>query len=89
MNQTTFVLIELPLIWAWHSENGFVLPQLLFSDDWKSVMLGAEHNEGTSQSINLRFLALPPSFKVSDFLFVIEGNNQESKPPVEPDKPME
>jgi len=82
-------LIELPLIWAWHSENGFVLPQLLFSDDWKSVMLGAEHNGGTSQSINLRFLALPPGFKVSDFLFVIEGNNQESKPPVEPGKPME
>lgn len=57
--------------------------------DWKALMLGAEHNGGTSQSINLKFLTLPPSFKVVDFLFVIEGNNQIDKSPAEPDKPME
>ena len=74
-------LIELPLIWARHSENGNVLLQLLSSDDWKTTILGADHNNGTSQSIDLKFLALPPWFKVSGFLFVIEGNNQIAKPP--------
>lgn len=68
-------LIELPLVWARHSENGNVLPQLLFSDDWKTTTLGADHNGGTSQSIDLKFLALPQGFKVAGFLFVIEGNN--------------
>jgi hypothetical protein len=68
-------LVELPLVWAWHSEDGYVLPQLLFSDDWKTDTLGADHNNGTSQSIHLRFLAPLPNMKVTGFLFVIEGNN--------------
>jgi hypothetical protein len=67
--------IQLPLIGAWHSENGFVLPQLLFSDDWKTEILGADWNNGTSQSINLRFLALPQWINVTGFIFQIEGNN--------------
>ena len=67
--------IQLPLIWAWHSENGFVLPQLLFSDDWKTETLGADWNNGTSQSIDLRFLALPQWINVIGFIFQIEGNN--------------
>jgi hypothetical protein len=83
-------LVELPLVWARHSENGNVWLQLLFSDEWKTTALGADHNNGTSQSIDLRFLALPSGFKVSGFLFVIEGNNQiEKPPPTEPTNPLE
>lgn len=74
------MIIQLPLIWAWHSENGNVLPQLLFSDDYKTDTLGAVHNNGVSQSINLRFLALPPHFEVVSFIFQIEGHNWEFKP---------
>jgi hypothetical protein len=73
------ILIELPLIWAWHSEYGNVLPQLLFSDEWKTETKGAEHNNGTSQSINLKFAALPPSVNAVGFIFQIEGNNDELK----------
>lgn len=74
------ITIQLPLIWAWHSEYGNVLPQLLFSDEWKTDTKGANHNNGTSQSINLKFLALPPNTKVLNFIFQIEGNNPELKP---------
>ncbi|MFP3984965.1 MAG: hypothetical protein ACLFU9_03230 [Candidatus Bathyarchaeia archaeon] len=35
-------MVELPLIGAWHSEDGNVLPMLLFSDDWKVDLVGAE-----------------------------------------------
>jgi len=45
-------VVELPLIWAWHLEYGNVLPQLLFSDNWKTDTLEADWNNGTSQSIN-------------------------------------
>lgn len=68
-------MIQLPLVWAWHSEYGNVLPQLLFSDDWKTETIGADHNNGTSQTIDLRFIALPPSIKVQAYIFEIEGNN--------------
>ena len=68
-------LIPLPLVWARHSEDGNVFPQLLLSDDWRTEILGADHNNGVSQSIDLKFLALPPGFKTAGFLFVIEGNN--------------
>jgi hypothetical protein len=67
--------IELPLIWAWHSEDGNILPQLLFSDDWKAETLGANWNNGVSQSIDLKFAALPPKVKAIAFIFQIEGNN--------------
>ena len=67
--------IRLPLIWAWHSEKGFVLPQLLFSDDWRIETLGAYWNNGTSQSIDLKFLAPPPSIQPVSFIFQIEGYN--------------
>jgi len=69
-------LIELPLIYAWHSEDGNVLPQLLFSDDWKTDTLGANLNNGTSQSIDLKFAALSPNMKIIGFIFQIEGNNR-------------
>lgn len=68
-------MIELPLISAIHSEYGNVLPQLLSSDEWKTETLGANWNNGTSQSIDLKFRALPPNMKTLGFLFVIEGNN--------------
>ncbi|MCL6579465.1 MAG: pre-peptidase C-terminal domain-containing protein, partial [Candidatus Bathyarchaeota archaeon] len=68
-------LIRLPLIWAWHSEDGNVLPQLLFSDDWKTDTLGANWNNGTSQSIDLKFAALNPNMPIIGFIFQIEGNN--------------
>ena len=68
-------LKELPLIWAWHSEDDNVLPMLLHSDEWKTDTLGADHNDGTSQSIDLKFAALSPSLEVTDFMFQIEGNN--------------
>ncbi|NWF87036.1 hypothetical protein HXY32_04425 [Candidatus Bathyarchaeota archaeon] len=69
-------LIELQLIGAWHSEYGNVLPQLLFSDGWKTETLGADHNNGVSQSIELRFAALSPKLNAISFVFQIEGNNR-------------
>jgi hypothetical protein len=72
-------VIELPLIWAWHSEYGNVLSQLLFSDHWKTDTLGADWNNGTSQSIDLRFAALNPNMNIIGFIFQIEGNNMLAK----------
>jgi len=68
-------VIQLPLIQAWHSEYGNVLPQLLFSDEWKTNTIGANLNNGTSQSITLKFLTSFPVTKVIGFIFQIEGNN--------------
>jgi hypothetical protein len=69
-------LIELKLISAIHSEYGNVLPHLLFSDEWKTDTLGANFNNGTSQSINLKFKLLPDiKTKITGFVFQIEGNN--------------
>ena len=67
--------IQLPLVYAWHSEDGNVLPQLLFSDDWRTTTKGANWNNGTSQSIELKFLALPPFIEATAFTFQIEGYN--------------
>jgi len=68
-------LVELPLIYAWHSEYGNVLPQLLCSDDWKVDEYGANWNNGASQSIDLKFAALNPNMNIIGFIFQIEGNN--------------
>jgi hypothetical protein len=68
-------MVELPLIRARHLEYGNVLPHLLFSDDWKTETLGANLNNGTSQSIDLKFIALPPNMNSIGFIFQIEGNN--------------
>lgn len=68
-------LTELPLVRARHSEDKNVLPQLLSSDDWKTETLGADHNNGVSESIELRFSALSPKVNVIGFVFQIEGNN--------------
>jgi len=73
-------MIELPLVSAVHPVHGNVLPQLLFSDDWKTDTLGANWNNGTSQSIELKFLTLPPKIRALGFVFQIEGNNPFIKP---------
>jgi hypothetical protein len=67
--------VTLPLIYAWHSDYGNVLPQLLFDDGWKTVEYGANWNNGVSQSIQLKFLALPPNVEVKAFIFQITGCN--------------
>ncbi len=69
-------MIELPLTHAWHSEDGNVLPWLLFSDDLKTETLGADHNDGVSQSVDLEFAALSPILEIVGFRFQIEGCNQ-------------
>lgn len=74
-------LLELTMISAIHSEHGDVLPQLLLSDDLRTDTYGANHNNGTSQSIDLEFQALPPTIKTVGFIFQIEGNNIEFKMP--------
>jgi len=49
----------------------------LFSDDWRTETIGANFNNGISQSIELKFLAVPEilHLKVAGFKFVIEGYN--------------
>ncbi|MEM2112306.1 MAG: hypothetical protein QXX08_10610 [Candidatus Bathyarchaeia archaeon] len=66
------ILIQLPLISAIHSEYGNVLPQLLSSDDVRT-------DTEARQTIDLKFLALPPFIKVESFLFTIEGHNPSYK----------
>lgn len=48
---------------------------LLHSDDWRVDLLGAEHNDGMSQSIDLEFAALNPNADVIGFILEIEGHN--------------
>jgi thermitase len=73
-------IVQLQLLSAVHSDYGNVLPQLLLSDDVKVELLGADFNKGTSQSIELKFLALPPNIETIGFFFTIEGNNRIIKP---------
>jgi len=72
-------VIQLPLIYARHSEYGNVLPELLLSDNWRATELGANWNKGISQSIELKFKALPPNIKVQAIIFQIEGCNRIAK----------
>lgn len=67
--------ISCPLMYAWHSELGNVRQQLMFDDESKVIELGADHNSGTSQSIQLGFLAIQPKTRITAFLFQIEGCN--------------
>jgi hypothetical protein len=66
---------ELPLKAAWHSEDGNVRNLLSKSDDRRAEEKGADHNGGTSQSIDLEFAALGPQAKAVAFIFTIEGYN--------------
>ena len=71
--------VQLPLLSATHSEDGNVLPELLYSDDVRTDTLGAELNNGESESIDLGFAALPPPVEVESFMFVVEGYNLRKK----------
>lgn len=66
------VTIRLPLLSAVHSEQGNVLPQLLFSDDVRA-------DTQARQTITFKFLALPPWMNVEAFIFTIEGHNPNYK----------
>jgi len=59
-------LQELRLISAIHSEQGNVLPKLLFSDDRRTDTLAY-------QTIDLKFLI--PQNEAEVLIFIIEGNN--------------
>jgi hypothetical protein len=68
-------IAELRLKSAEHSEYGNVLNQLLESDDVRVQEIGADHNDGTSQSIELEFKREKPYAEVVNFILTIEGNN--------------
>ena len=59
---------------AEHSAHGDVTDILSGSDDSRVDLLGAIHNNGTSESVQLEFFAFP-GLPVDSFFFVIEGNN--------------
>ena len=67
-------LILLPLLSATHSEFGRVTRMLWFSDDRWVTELGADHTNGISEYIDLKFLAFL-HLTFTEFIFVIEGNN--------------
>ncbi len=71
-------MIKLPLKSAIHSEEGHVKSLLKSSDDKKVEALGADHNNGISQFIDLEFYA-PRHIEFVEFVFVIEGNNRFEK----------
>lgn len=72
-------LRELHLMSAWHSEYGNVLNLLLNSDDRRAEEIGADHNGGTSQSMDLKLTALGPNANAVGFIFTIEGYNPVDK----------
>jgi len=67
-------IVSLPLVSARHSADGNVKRELKASDDIRVDTLGATHNGGISEYIDLHFLA-PHGFQVTEFIFVIEGYN--------------
>lgn len=67
-------MVKLQLISAIHDELGQVRHLLWFSDDRKVDELGADYNNGISQSIDLMFV-VPRSVTFISFRFIIEGNN--------------
>jgi len=71
---TNGTIVKLPLVSAVHSEDGNVKQKLLVSDDVRTVMLGENWNNGTSQYIDLKFVA-PGEFEIETFTFIIEGHN--------------
>ncbi|MDH5462424.1 MAG: hypothetical protein OEX09_09420, partial [Candidatus Bathyarchaeota archaeon] len=72
--------VKLPLTSAIHSEDGNVKQELLLSDDVRAVMLGENWNNGTSQYIDLEFVA-PDGLVIETFTFIIEGHNWPLKIP--------
>jgi hypothetical protein len=72
--------IQLPLIYAMHSDEGNVLYKLLKSDDIRSNIFGQGYNGmATSQYIDLGFSALGTRhMNVQSFVFQIEGHNSKT-----------
>jgi hypothetical protein len=71
-------LVQLPLVSAIHTTWGDVLAKLLFSDDDRIHILGAEHTGDVSQSIDLKFY-VRNDLIFEGFIFIIEGNNMHVK----------
>jgi hypothetical protein len=59
---------------AEHSAHGDVTDILSDSDDSRVDLLGAIHNNGASESVQLEFFAFP-GLPVDSFFFEIEGSN--------------
>lgn len=68
------LLVPLSLKSAFHSSLGNVLPELKFSDDNRVDVLGAIHNNGTSEFIDIEFKSIYNDI-FSGFMFIIEGHN--------------
>jgi hypothetical protein len=66
--------VQLSLLSAIHSTEGQVKGELLRSDDIRVDVLGADHNNGTSEYIDFEFVA-PMGLDIIDYIFIIEGNN--------------
>ena len=66
--------VSLHLKSAIHSARGEVRKLLWFSDDIRIDALGADHNDGISETINLEF-AMESETNFLEFRFIIEGNN--------------
>ena len=66
--------VQLHLGSAVHSALGQVKWALLHSDDERVDILGADHNKGSSEFIDLEFNA-PAHTNFIEFIFIIEGNN--------------
>lgn len=68
-------LVPLRLTSAFHSSLGQVRNWLWFSDDKRVDVYGADHIEGGSEFIDLKFIA-PAHTNFVEFIFFIEGNNR-------------
>ncbi len=66
--------IILYLVSAVHCKDGNVKRELKFSDDIKTVILGADHKNGPSEYIDLVFNS-GSNLEIEEFIFIIEGNN--------------
>ncbi len=66
--------VSLHLESAIHSANGEVRKLLRFSDDLKVKELGADHNNGVSETIDLEFVT-DGETNFLEFRMIIEGNN--------------
>jgi len=66
--------VLVPLLSATHSTNGDVTSALLLNDDIRVDNLGADHNNGESEYIDLAF-QVPEGLKIQEIMFLIEGYN--------------
>lgn len=67
-------VIKLPLRSALHSSLGNVASILRHSDDIRVDILGAVHNNGTSEYVDLEFATLG-NLELVEYIFQIEGHN--------------